>query len=148
MDTAYVSALSALAGSIIGGLTSAATTWMNQREEVRAGQRAEHIKRLEGLFADFIVASSKCYGEALVSSDPKIEEIVALYAMVSRMRVLCSPRTVACAERVMDATVDTFFTPNKTLRELHDLFKSGTAIDPLRDFGNAAREELNALRPL
>ena len=79
MDSAYISALAALAGSIIGGLTSALTTWLNQRAQVKAGQRAEQLKRLEDLFADFIIAASKTYGEALVSSDPKIEEIVALY---------------------------------------------------------------------
>lgn len=146
MDSAYISALAALAGSIIGGLTSALTTWLNQRAQVKAGQRAEQLKRLEDLFADFIIAASKTYGEALVSSDPKIEEIVALYTMISRMRVLCSARTVTCAEKVMDATVDTFFSQNKTLRELHELIKSGAGIDPLRDFADAAREELHSLR--
>ena len=94
MDAAYVSAISALAGSIIGGLTTGIATWLNQRAQLRAGQRAQ-ITRLEDLFADFIVAASKSYGEALVTSEPKIEEIVALYAMVSRMRVVCS-RTDRC----------------------------------------------------
>jgi len=39
----------------------------------------------------FIVAASKTYGEAIVSGEPKIQVLVELYAMVSRMRVLCSP---------------------------------------------------------
>jgi len=45
--------------------------------------------------------------------------------MVSRMRVLSLPRTVACAEKIMQATVDTYFAPNKTVREVHELMKSG-----------------------
>lgn len=146
MEPAYVSALAALAGSIIGGLTSAATTWLNQRAQIKAGQRAEQIKRLEELFADFIVAASKSYGEALVTSEPKIEELVALYTMVSRMRVLCSARTVSCAQSVMTTTVDTYFSPNRTVRDLHELIKSGVGIDPLREFADAVREELNSLR--
>jgi hypothetical protein len=36
MDTAYISAISALAGSVIGGLTSGFTTWLSQRS--RRGQ--------------------------------------------------------------------------------------------------------------
>jgi len=61
------------------------------------------------------------------------------------MRVLSFPRTVACAEKIVNATLDTYFAPNKTIRELHELMKSGGAvIDPLRDFSEAAREELRA----
>src|SRR6266480_4254323 len=40
MDTAYISALSALAGSVVGGLTSGFTTWLGQRAQARAGQFA------------------------------------------------------------------------------------------------------------
>ena len=32
--------------------------------------------------------ASRAYGEATVSSEPKIQELTALYAMLSRMRVL------------------------------------------------------------
>ena len=38
MDAAYISAISALAGSVIGGLTTALTTWLSQRSQARAGQ--------------------------------------------------------------------------------------------------------------
>jgi len=87
----------------------------------------------------------KTYGDAVVSDEPQIQELVALYAMISRMRVLSFPRTVACAEKIVNATLDTYFAPNKTIRELHELMKSGGAvIDPLRDFSEAAREELRA----
>jgi len=43
------------------------------------------------------------------------------------------------------ATVDTYFAPNKTMRELHELIKRDEAgIDPLKDFSEAARAELRA----
>ena len=42
----------------------------------------------------------------------------------------------------MAATIGTYFTPNRTIRELHELVKSGVGIDPLKDFAEAAREEL------
>ncbi len=142
MDVATISALSALAGSVVGGLTSGFTTWLNQRAQAKADQLAHNLSRREELFKDFIVASSKAYGEALMSDKPQIDELVALYAMISRMRVMCSPRIVVCAENVMRTTTDTYAAPNKTFPELQEMMKSGVGIDPLKDFAEAAREEL------
>jgi len=145
MDVAYVSALSALAGSVVGGLTTGTTTWLSSRAQARAGRLAHELSRRQDLFRDFIVAASKLYTNALVSSEPKLEELVELYSMISRMRILCAPETVAAADKIMVTSVDTFFAPNKTLRDLHELIKSGSGIDPLKDFSEAAREELRAL---
>jgi hypothetical protein len=142
MDSAYLSAISALAGSIVGGLTSGITTWLSQRAQARAGHLARSMSRREDLYKDFIVAASKAYGDAIVMNEPQIQELVALYAMISGMRVVSSPRVVECADKMMQRTLDTFFAPNKTIRELHELIRSGAALDPLKDFGEAAREEL------
>jgi hypothetical protein len=119
MDVAYISALSALAGSVVGGLTSGFTTWLSQRAQAKAGQLALNLSRREELFKDFIVAASKAYGEAIVSNEPQLQEIIALYAMISRMRVLCLPPTVACADQIMVTTIGKYFEPNRTIRDLH-----------------------------
>src|SRR6266481_5501302 len=142
MDVAYISALAALAGSMVGGLTSGLTTWLSVRNQARAGRLAHEMSRRDDLYKDFIVAASKAYGDAVLSNEPQVEELVALAALISRMRVLSSQRTVASAEKIMEATISTYFAPNKTIRELHDLMKSGAGIDPLKDFSEAAREEL------
>jgi len=97
MDVAYVSALSALAGSVIGGLTSGVTTWLNQRSQTRAGYISHELARREDLVRDFILSASKTYGDAIVNDQPQMQELVNLYAMVSRMRVLSMPRSVASA---------------------------------------------------
>jgi hypothetical protein len=143
-DAAYLPALSALAGSMVGGLTSGLTTWLSLRNQARAGQLAHDLSRRDDLYKDFIVAASKAYGDAMLSNEPKMQDLVALYAMISRMRVLSSARAVACAQKVVEATVDTYFAPNKTIRELRELIRSGGGIDPLKDFSEAAREELQA----
>src|SRR5467141_489076 len=147
-DAAYLSALSALAGSVVGGLTSGLTTWLSLRTQARAGRLAHELSRRDDLYKDFIVAASKAYGDAMLSNEPQIQELLALYAMISRMRLMSLPRTVACAEKVMDTTLATYFAPNKTIRELHELTKSGVGIDPLKDFSEAAREELGAFTSL
>jgi hypothetical protein len=142
MDVAYISALSALAGSIIGGMTSGFTTWLNQRSQTKAAYQAHELSRRQDLYRDFILAASTAYGEAIVSSEPRIQELIGLYAMISRMRVLSSPQIAKCAENVLIETIGAYFSPNKTIPELHDLIKTGTGIDPLRDFAEAAREDL------
>src|ERR1700747_655259 len=146
MHTASLTALSALAGSVIGGLTTGITTWLSLRSQARVGHRSGQLVRRQDLFSEFITAASKAYGEALFSTEPKIQDLIALYALISRMRVLCSPEIVACAERIITATFDTYYTPNRTVREANDMTKSGTLLDPLREFSEVAREELGAFR--
>ena len=142
MDIAYISALSALAGSVIGGFTSGVTNWLNQHSQARAERLAHDFSRREHLYTDFIVAASRAYGEAMVSSEPQIQELIALYGMISRMRVISSPQTIACAQNIMVVTIATYSSPNKSVPELHELLESGTAIDPLKEFAEATREEL------
>ena len=49
------------------------------------------LSRRQELYKDFIVAASKAYAEALVVNEPKTEELIALYAMIStRMRAMSS----------------------------------------------------------
>ena len=141
MDTAYISAASALAGSVIGGLMSALTTWLGQREQAKATHIAHDLERREELYKDFIDTASNVYADALMHSEPKIKELVTLYAMISRMRIFSQPQIVGCAERVMRLTTDTYNAPNKTIDQLHELIKSD-ALDPLKEFGETAREEL------
>jgi hypothetical protein len=142
MDVAYVSALSALAGSMIGGLTTGFGNWLTQRSQARAAFVAHDMSRREDLYRDFIIAASKAYGEALMSNEPQIQDLIALYSMISRMRILSTHRTIECADNVMHLTLATYSAPNKTIPELSELIRGGASIDPLKEFGEAAREEL------
>jgi hypothetical protein len=47
LDPAYISALSALAGATIGGLTSFATSWTTQRAQLRHAHREAERAKLE-----------------------------------------------------------------------------------------------------
>ena len=111
MDAAYLSALSALAGSAVGGLTMALSAWISQSVSAKAGLVSSHLARRQELFRDFIVSASRVYGDALTSSEPKIPELLELYALLSRMRVLCRPETVAAGEKLMRSIGDTIWRP-------------------------------------
>ncbi len=141
MDTAYFSAFAALAGSAIGGLTSLAASWLSQHTQFKAQQLAQDLSRREDLYKNFIEEASKSYADAYEHDNPQVASLVNLYALVSRMRVLSSPKIVESADKVMRLIIETYLGPNKTFRDLKEILDNDT-MDPLRDFSNACREEL------
>lgn len=148
MDLAYVSALSALIGSVVGGLISGVSSWASQRVQAKSALLGQEKLRHEDLYRDFIVHASRVYADALMHNEPQIADLVGLYALISRMRVLSSPTLVACAERIASMATDSYSMPNKTIAEIHDMIKRGGDLDPMKDFSEAAREELQAIGSL
>lgn len=106
---------------------------------------AHDLSRRQDLYKDFIIAASKAYTNALVTSEPKIEELIPLYGMISRMRIMSSSEIVACAERVLLETTGAYFDSNRTVPELRELIRSTTGVDPLKNFAEAVREELRCI---
>ena len=140
MDTAYLSAVAALIGSAIGGLTSLGTSWLTQRVQVTAQRLAHELSRREELYKDFIDEASIAFADALERSEPDAAKLVRLYALVSRMRVLSSERVVEHADAVMRTIMETYHAPNTSLREVAEASDPST-LDPLRSFSDACRAE-------
>ena len=88
MDPAYLSALSALAGATIGGLTSFATSWTTQWTQFRRAHREAEKAKLEALYNDFIAEAARLYGDALTHQTEEITSLVYLYALLGRMRLV------------------------------------------------------------
>jgi len=64
------------------------------------------------------------------------------------MRVLSSPPVVTTAEQVARAILDTYSAPNRTFPELREMISQGVVVDPLRQFAEVCREDLQTLEPL
>jgi len=142
MDQAYISAIAALAGSVVGGFTSLATSWLTQRAQFRAQRVGHDLEKREDLYSHFIEEASRLYADAFEHDVADAAKFVKLYALISRMRVLSSQRIIDSADRVARVIVETYLAPNKTFRDL-PAFIENTSMDPLREFGNACREELS-----
>jgi hypothetical protein len=146
MNAAYLPALAALVGSAIGGLTSLATSWLTLRTQARTQQRTlERVKR-ETLFAKFIEEASVLYADAFTHESTDLARLSQLYAMISRMRLLSSKSIVEHAEKVSHMIIETYLAPNKTFRDVLELKDNG-ALDPMKEFSDACREELRAFGP-
>lgn len=141
MDSASISAFAALGGALIGGLTSFATSWLTQQTQTRAQQLTHKLTRQEDLYKEFIEEAARLYADSLVHDTPDVSQLIRLYVMISRMRILASMTIVQNADKVARMIVNNYLAPNKTFPELRDMVNSG-AIDPLRDFSEASREEL------
>jgi hypothetical protein len=117
VNSAYLPAVGALAGSAIGGLTSFASAWLTQHHQDRANRLSRDKARRQKVYKQFIDEASKLYAEALVH-DLEISALVSVYALVSRMRVLSSPAVIGKAEAVVRMIVETYLAPNRTSPEL------------------------------
>lgn len=144
MNTVYLPAIAALAGSTIGGLTSFASAWLIQNRQDRANRLSAEKARRQKLYKQFIDEASKLYADALVHDQAEVSALVSAYALVSRMRVVSSSAVIEKAEAVVLLILDTYCIPNKTFSDLRGLMSSH-AVNPLRAFSEECRAELQAL---
>ena len=145
MNSAYVPAFAALAGSAIGALTSLASAWFTQRHQDRIRRLSGEKTRRQKLYKQFINEASKLYADALVHNQAEVSALVSVYALISRMRVVSSSSVVDKAEAVVHLIINTYFTPNKTFSDFRELI-NGPAANPLQDFSEACRTELHMLK--
>ena len=141
MDAAYISALAALAGTAIGGLTSFATSWMTQQAQARAQRLAAERDARAALFGRFLDEAAKLYSDALQNRRDDIIAMIGIYALTNRIRLMSSPQVVEAADTVCRIIVDTYLAPNMTLEEMRANWID-RHVDPLRDFSEACRLEL------
>ena len=145
MNPIYLSALAALAGSAIGGLTSLTSAWLTQHSQDRARRLSQEKVRRQKLYKQFIDEASKLYANSLAHDQAEVSALVSVYALINRIRVLSRTDVVESAEAVVQTIVETYFAPNRTFPELRELISSH-AIDPLRAFSEICRAELQALK--
>jgi hypothetical protein len=145
MNASIISALAALLGAAIGGLTSVLASWLTQQSQAKAQWIAQDRIRRQELYKEFIEEASKCYADALQHDKPDIPALVGIYAKMSRMRVQSSPKVVESAERIGRKILDAYLAPDKSFLELREMINSGS-IDLLGEFSDACRMEFDSLR--
>jgi hypothetical protein len=146
LNPAYISAFAALAGAIIGGLTSFATSWLTQRAQLRHAHREAERAELKTLYDAFIAEASRLFIEALTNKTDDMDDItglVRLYEMVGRMHLVSDRTVIAEAMRTAATILETYLGPDYTVRELMDQARQGK-ISFLVEFSEACRKDLAA----
>ena len=143
MNPAIISAFAALAGAAIGGMTSFATSWFTQRAQLRNAQRQAERAKLEALYNDFIAEATRLFGDSLTHQTEDITNMMHLYALIGRMRLVSARPVIDAARRIEDTILENYLGPNRTLHEMRDVARKG-GINFLTDFSEACREDLAA----
>jgi hypothetical protein len=145
VDASIISALAALTGAAVGGLTSGITNWLNHRSQLRAQWLLHEKSRRHLLYKDVIEEASKCYIDALQHNEADIPGLVSLYAKVSRMRTQSSRPVIHRAEEVTRKIMDAYLEPDRSFVELREMTING-ALDLLHGFSDACHDEFEEMR--
>jgi len=145
MNAAVLSAASALFGSLIGAVTSLASTWLTQHLQVQIQRRTTLATKREALYNDFIGEAAARFVDAMTHQAESPDVFILLYASIGRMRLTSSRDVIQAAESVVRLVADTYAAPNLTSQQMHENGR-GEKLDPLAGFGEACRTELGILR--
>lgn len=135
----FIPAAAAFGGSTSGALAAVVISWITQRrkDETRCSLRASSQR--QKLYKNFIEEASRLYADALTNDKAEIPQLVGLYALIGRMKIISNDEVNEAAESAARAIIQAYLAPNKTLVDLPELLDE---IDPLRDFSEACRREL------
>ena len=144
MNSTVVTALAAALGSLVGASASIGTTWISQRRQSIRVTAEWKLRERESLYKEFIMEASRLFGDAMVNSLDRPDQLVALYGILSRIRLISGDdvlsKAVGCCHRI----VGLYRRPNMTAEQIRAAFEANE-FDPLKEFSAACRMELLAM---
>lgn len=141
MDSTLTSILAALGGSVIGASTPVISAFVLQRSVTARELTNREIAQREELYAEFIRQGTSCYAKSLSQSLENIDEIVAMYALVNRIRLFASGSVLEAAEAFVKKLVERYGEKNMSIDQIKSAALEQHA-DPLNDFALKCRSEL------
>lgn len=146
MDASVISALAALMGTAVGGLTSVLANWLNHRLQVRS-QWLQHEKTA---VRSSIAISSRRHRSAtsMPCSTTTGMPIFRAWSVFMPSSAECGwyrPNQCCTAPHITQKILDTYLEPDKCFVEVRDMARMG-GIDLLREFANACRDEFEDLQ--
>ena len=141
MDTAIISALAGIFGSLSGGSASVATTWIAQNRRGKREARLAELAKREALYGEFINECSTRIMDSLDRNLDKPETLLSIYALLNRIRLCASDAVLTQAMELMQFILEQYFSPKVSIEEFHQQVHNGH-IDPLKAFSEACRREL------
>jgi hypothetical protein len=139
-----ITALAAIAGSLVGALGSAIGTWITARHQDRRNLLGNQIARREALYSDFIGESARLLVDAMQHNTSDLQRLLPIYALISRIRLSSSEAVQEEAERVLNTIVGTYPQPNLTAEQIQSRAVNGQ--NPLKEFSETCRTELELLQ--
>jgi hypothetical protein len=144
MDSAIIAALAAVGGSLVGAMGSFISGSITQRYHDRRDLLSAQLMRSEALYSDFISESARRLVDALEHNEVDPKELVPIYALISRIRLISSQQVLDAAEAALNTILATYPQPNLTPEQI----RAGTipGEDQLKNFSEVCRRELQSVR--
>jgi hypothetical protein len=139
-----ITALAAIAGSLVGALGSATGTWITARHQDRRNLLGNQIARREALYSDFIGESARLLVDAMQHNTSDLQRLLPIYALLSRIRLSSSEAVLEEAEQVINIIVGTYPQPNLTAEQIQSQAANGQI--QLKEFSETCRTELELLQ--
>ena len=144
MDSTLVTALAAALGSLVGATASIGTTWLSQRRQSVRASAEWKLRERESLYKEFIMEASRLFGDAMVKSLERPDQLVGLYGILSRIRLISGDEVLSKAVGCCHRIVELYRRPNMTADQIRAAFEANE-FDPLKEFSAACRAELLAM---
>lgn len=144
MSPAELSAIAALAGSALGGIAPIISNQVVQRGLTQRELLSRELAERQNLYAEFIRFAQSVYVKATTTSLEKIDDLVMLYALVARIRLLGSAPVIQAAEAFAQLVTTRYGEKNLSIEEIRASVL-GPHIDPLNEFSARCREEIRHL---
>src|SRR5580700_8779453 len=121
MDNTLTSVLAALGGSVIGATTPVLSNFVLQRSVAQRELTNREIVQREDLYSEFIRQGTACYAKALSQSLENIDEIVAMYALVNRIRLFAAASVLDAAEAFVKTLVEKYGEENMSIDQIESV---------------------------
>jgi hypothetical protein len=146
MDTAFMTAMAAGIGSVVGAAASIGTTWITQHTQNVRAHAERRQREQEALFKDFITEASRLAIDALTHSMERPDSILKLYGVLSCIRLMSNEEVVRQGEACCRRIIEMYGQPNLTTDQLRAALAGDGVddLDPLREFSKSCRIELLA----
>jgi hypothetical protein len=147
MNPAAMSALAVFGGASVGSLSPVLSNYVMQRRVARRDLINREIAERQKLYSDFITEAGRLHADAMTRSTFDLNELVSLYALTSRIRLVSQDDVVHAAEETVRNIVKRYGEINVTLEDLREAALA-TKADPLKRFSTACRKDLQRLARL
>jgi hypothetical protein len=147
MNAAALSALAVFGGASVGSLSPVLSNYVLQRRVARRDLINREIAERQKLYADFISEAARLHADAMTKNAFDLNEVVNLYALTSRIRLVSQDDVVRAAEEMVWNIVQRYGETNVTLEDLREAALTAKA-DPLKRFSSACRKDLHRLARL
>lgn len=145
MDAGVVSAISALAGTSIGAISTLGSTWMTTKAQANAARIAAERAKREDLYGRYMDELAVLYANALNNTSVDYDRLTIAYALSGRIGLSATKPVADAAIDALRIIVDIALGPCRTQEEMRAMMDQ-PGMNVISAFAKICREELEGIR--